>query len=238
MKPGQHDLLRKVEDHHWWYDVQRRLALDVLRRHVRAGAAVLDAGCGTGGMLSRLGRYAAFGCDRAEEAVRHCRQRGLRRVLRCSVDALPWVDASFDAVLSLDVLYHEAVNEAGAVEEALRVLRPGGILVVHAPALECLRGAHDEAVGGARRYSVTGLHRVLSQAGFGVEEAYAWNVSLLPLLWMRRRWARHPAGDLALQLPGWLAACLKIHGRLDARVCRWLSLSLGTSVMAVARRPN
>lgn len=233
MKAGQYDLMRQVEDEHWWYRVLRGQVLQALQ-DLPAGAALLDAGCGTGGMLAKLTHHAAHGCDLAAEAVEQCRARGLERVVVSSVHAMPYADESFDAVLSLDVLYHAQVDEHLALSEMRRVLKRGGLLILNVPAFDCLRGAHDVAVDGLRRYRRGRLRRLLRTHGFEIVEAHYWNAWLfLPLL-LRRWFSQDEAGDLALP-PRWLNALLAAGGRLDAALCRHTRLPLGTSLRVVAR---
>lgn len=235
MKPGQHDLLRAVEDEHWWYRTLHTQVLDALKRHARPGARVFDAGCGTGGLLARLGDFGARGCDASAQAVEHCRARGLRSVVLSRVETLPCDDASFDAVLSLDVLYHAGVDEMAALHEARRVLRPDGLLVLNLPAFECLRVDHDTAVDGVRRYRAREVRQLLSTSGFQLITLHYWNAWLfLPLL-LRRRFGRAPAGDLVLP-PRWLNALLATFARLDTCCCRVLRVPFGSSVFALARR--
>ena len=81
MKAGQHQLMRQVEDEHWWYRVLRGQVVRALSRMVPEGWSLLDAGCGTGGMLSWLRGWEAHGCEIAAEAVEHCRARGLQPTL-------------------------------------------------------------------------------------------------------------------------------------------------------------
>src|SRR4029078_12981412 len=93
-------------------------------------ARILDAGCGTGGMMEVLRRehpaWQISGLDFSPRPTEHTRQRGLTEVTQGSVDALPYADASFDAVVSLDVLYFDGVDEGKAMSEFDRVLKPGG----------------------------------------------------------------------------------------------------------------
>ena len=70
---------------------------------------VLDAGCGTGGLLRRLAHRKAWGVEIASEGIRFCRQRGLDNILQASVTELPFRPNSFDVVLSIDVLVHQWV---------------------------------------------------------------------------------------------------------------------------------
>lgn len=235
MKPGQHQLMREVEDAHWWYQVLRGLVKDALQRHAQGGRCLLDAGCGTGGMLARLPSWEAHGCDLAAEGVELCRERGLRQVIVSSVHEMPYQDGFFDALLALDVLYHARVDPVRALVEMRRVLAPGGLLIVNVPAFECLRGAHDDAVEGARRYRLRSLMRLLTVQGFEVVEAHYWNAWLFLPLWLRRHTSRAEKGDLALP-PAWLNRLLARIGRVDAALCRRWRMPFGSSAFVVARR--
>ena len=233
MKSGQHELLRAVEDVHWWHRTLHAQVLEALRHHVRPGATVLDAGCGTGGLLARLSVYSTCGCDASARAVELCSARGLARVTHARVESLPYADESMDAVLSLDVLYHAEVDEKAALREMSRVLRPGGVLIVNAAAFECLRGAHDEAVCGARRYRKAALAAQVTAAGLEVRNASYWNAWLFPALWLWRRFFKAEQGDLNLP-PRWLNSLLEGVARFDAWVCRCLRVPWGSSILLVA----
>lgn len=91
---------------------------------------VLEAGCGTGLILSRLARVAegAVGVDLSAGMLEHARARGLD-VVQGSVTALPFRDASFDTVCSFKVLAH-VPDIDGALSELARVTRPGGHVIV------------------------------------------------------------------------------------------------------------
>jgi len=240
MSPAEHDLLRGAEEQHWWYAVLHRLVLAEMEARVPTGLRVLDAGCGTGGMMARLLPWEMLGVDVSPAAIAHCQRRGLRRVTPASVNELPFPDASMAAVLSLDVLYHEQVDEDRALAEMSRVLKPGGTMILNLPAFECLRGAHDRAVCGARRYTACHVRERLRLHNLEVDMIHYWNAWLfLPLLaW--RGWSRHAAearSDLR-PLPDSLNAALTELSLLDARLSRHLRLPFGSSVFAVARRSD
>lgn len=176
--------MRAVEDGHWWYVALRRLVSD------RLGDArdILDAGCGTGGMMAQLDGRHVVGVDASPIAISICRERGLRRLVRASVDRLPFPDSSFDAVLSLDVLYHRDVaDDVEGVREMARVLRPGGRLFLHLPAHPSLAGSHDSAVHGVRRYGLGAARRLFDRAGLVVRESSYRNAVALPAAFLRRR---------------------------------------------------
>ncbi|WP_395740816.1 class I SAM-dependent methyltransferase [Prosthecobacter sp.] len=238
--------MRSVEDRHWWYVVLRGLVEHALAGRLAPRSRLLDAGCGTGGTLeylqTRNGELALAGIDLSEQAVNCCRQRGLSAVKVGAVEALPFEEGTFDAVLSLDVLYHTGVDEKQALAEMRRVLRPDGLLVMNLPAFEGLRGSHDVAVHGARRYAAGQVRSLLERSCFAVEKVHYWNAWLfLPLLLWRQmsRLAAGPArgnvSDLKLT-PAWMNSVLAGMGRMDAGLCQEFHIPFGSSVFAIARK--
>jgi len=247
MRPGEHDIMRAVEDHYWWYRA--------LREHVANSIqpgnpkfSLLDAGCGTGGMLATLREKfpeaELAGIDASEDGVRHTIERGLgAQVLNASVHELPFPAASFDFVLSLDVWSHANVGDALAAHETHRVLRPGGRLILNLAAFEFLKGAHDYAVEVDRRYTRPQVRTLLEGAGFQIERLTYWNALLMPPIalvrWLSRmRVARAPeeAPSDFRPLPSFVNTTLKRVAALELSASRHLSLPFGTSVFAIARK--
>jgi cyclopropane fatty-acyl-phospholipid synthase-like methyltransferase len=97
--------------------------------NVRAGSVVLDVGCGAGmlALLKRKGVTLA-GVDLSTECALAARRNGYDFTAAARLTSLPFPDASFDYVVSLDVLGHIGFDEKDAVlAEIRRVLRPGGV---------------------------------------------------------------------------------------------------------------
>jgi ubiquinone/menaquinone biosynthesis C-methylase UbiE len=245
MKPEEHDIMRAVEDHYWWYQA--------LREHVAASVRpaheqffLLDAGCGSGGMLATLRqkfpRAELAGIDASEHAIELSRDRDTgAQLVQAGVHDLPFPADAFDFVLSLDVWYHAGVDDALAAHETHRVLRPGGTLILNLAAFDFLRGAHDKAVDAVRRYTRPQVRALLEGTGFIVERLTYWNFTLAPsialLRWLsRRRLAREAARSDFRPLPSFANRALKGVAALELRASRHLSLPFGTSVLAVARK--
>jgi SAM-dependent methyltransferase len=233
----------EAEEKQWWYAGQRAVAAAVLDSWAAGrggGLRLLDAGCGTGFNLVALARLGhTFGLDLSAEALRFCRERGVRAV-RGSLLRLPFPAASFDLVTSFDVVYHDWVpDDRAAVAEMARVLRPGGALLVRCPALEALRGAHDAEVLTRRRYTRAELKTLLEGAGLRLLRATYCNSLLLPLLFARRTLDRafaREGSDVGF-LPGPLEALFRGLMGLEAwLVRRGLSFPLGASAVALARK--
>jgi len=97
--------------------------------NVRAGSEVLELGCGAG-MLALLKRKGVTltGVDLSDECALAARRNGYDATFSSQLSSLPFAAASFDYVVSLDVLGHIEADEKDAVlAEVKRVLRPGGV---------------------------------------------------------------------------------------------------------------
>jgi SAM-dependent methyltransferase len=255
VKSAEYRRMYEAEEEQWWYAGQRAIASRLLRGELarlvaerrRAGVPpgwsprLLDAGCGTGGNLAAhasLGR--AVGVDLAPEAIAYCRQRGVSAV-RGSVLRLPFRDASFELVTSYDVIYHAWVSDdRAAVAEIARVLRPGGLFLVRVPALRALWGAHDVEVQSRHRYTRGELVRLLEAGGFELRRASYCNSLLFPVLLARRsldRLLSRRGSDVGF-LPAPLEWTFRRALLLEAAVVgSGLSLPIGASVVALARKP-
>lgn len=247
VRAQEYQTMREVEDSHWWYHILRGLTVEALASRLENGAAVLDAGCGTGGTLAVLRDaghgWRLSGFDLAPEAVELTRARGFTDVRIASVDEPPRDDACQDAIVSLDVLYFRGVDRPRAMAGFHRALKPGGVLVMNLAAFECLRGSHDVAVSTGKRFTRGEVIEMLREAGFEVEVVHYWNAWLFAPIFVWRQASRlfvgRDATEVASDLsspPAVLNRALIAMGRLDARLSRWLRIPFGTSVFCVASK--
>jgi SAM-dependent methyltransferase len=226
-----------AEDRMWWYRALHARLCDAL---TRTSGSVLDAGCGTGGFLAilrvRRPDLARFGIEWDANAASRARMKSGAWIARGSINALPFADDSFDAVVSADVLCHSAVDPPVALAELKRVLRPGGALVMNVPAYQWLLSAHDRQVHNRRRFTAPETAALLRLAGFVPVCARYWNSLLLPLMIVQRKiLARGDAMSGVASFPPWLD--ITLHGM--TRIERHLDFRLpaGGSVLAIAGKP-
>lgn len=124
----------------------RHLArLEALLQSRVAGKRLLNVGCGTGGfnVVAERAGAATWGVDSDPEAVAICRLKSTEpacRFVLAAAEALPFARESFDLVYCFSALEH-VNDEARAVAEMVRVVRPGGAVYLHAPnAWACYEG--------------------------------------------------------------------------------------------------
>lgn len=116
----------------WTPGLERRLAR--MREQVSLeGKRILDAGCGVGAFVRRLGEFSSrvYGFDVERESV----LRGVEEVpglMLAVAEHLPYKDGAFDVVLMHEVLEH-VDDDLDSLREMHRVLAPGGRLVVFCP---------------------------------------------------------------------------------------------------------
>jgi SAM-dependent methyltransferase len=230
----------------WWFAALHANLLLLYRRMAGPAAAektLLDAGCGTGGLLARLATAypdrIVIGLDADRAACARAAAKSARPVCAGSVNALPFADAAFGAIFSADVLCHGGVDERAALAQFHRVLRDGGLLILNLPAYQWMLSRHDTAVHNVRRYTRSGVARLLAAAGFRVLFAGYWNMLLFPIMVLTRKLLpeSRSASDVRLYSAPVEALCRAATGLETALLRLGLPLPCGGSVIAVAAKP-
>jgi SAM-dependent methyltransferase len=245
MNPAEYARMHAMEDWYWWFVARRAAAARFLRDYAppERPLRILDAGCGTGGLLDLFRQWPdveAVGLDFSPQALQFSRQRGHRRLVGADLMLLPFRSGTFDAVTALDVIEH-VPDDARAVSEISRVLRPGGILVASVPAYQFLWGPHDEALHHFRRYHGSQFRDLVHRSGLRVEKQTHLLAALLPLAAALRLAARSrqpgSAGAGLPPVPRFVNRSLIGFQAAELALARRVSLPFGLSVLAVARKP-
>jgi ubiquinone/menaquinone biosynthesis C-methylase UbiE len=237
----------RVEQRHFWWTGLRRfvrpLVADALAG--RSNPRILDCGCGTGAnlvMLEEFGRSTGF--DLSWRGLEFARQYGRLSIAQASMTGIPFADATFDLVTAFDVLYSlTEADEATAVREMFRVLKPHGSIIVNVAALEMLRGNHALFGDERRRSTRRRLRALISDAGFEITRLTYSNASLFPLILAVRTGQRlmglanpDQAGTDVV-LPMWpMNDILTLLLRLEARAMRVTDMPIGSSLLCVGRK--
>src|SRR5438270_1591154 len=241
MQRAEYGTMFRVEETHWWYGAFQRLIFQALEAELPGWREkeILDVGCGTGAILKQLGNPEKnVGIDLAPEAITFCRERGLNNVRQGDICALPFADASFDAVICSSVLYHQWVADIeGAVREMHRVLRPSGVVLINVPAFPFLYSAHDEPVMTARSFRKTEIRELLLKQNFAIQRLTYWTTLLFPLAVAARTLGGSKMGrDFERAGGSFSDRVLSQIMALELRLLRNVSLPFGVALLAVARK--
>jgi SAM-dependent methyltransferase len=232
----------------WWFAAAHANLLALYRDCASAtgtasASAVLDAGCGTGGLLAKLGRQFphndVIGLDADAPAAIRAQAKSGRPVCAGSVNALPFADGIFAAIFSADVLCHRYVDEGAALAEFRRCLAPHGVLVLNLPAYHWMLSRHDTAVYNVRRYTRHTIARALYRAGFRLVFASYWNALLFPLMVVSRKLLpvlRERNSDVTLYPAPVEATCRMVTNLERALLRQGVRFPFGGSVLAVAAK--
>jgi SAM-dependent methyltransferase len=233
----------ELEDTHWYFVGTRKLVLDKLTRLGKARQSrlmILDAGCGSGALMKVLeDRGTAVGIDISEEAMHYSGMRGVRYLVQGSTAMIPFKDSQFDVVFSIDVLYHQGVeDDVVALRELHRVLKEGGALVMNLPAYNFLFSSHDRVVHTRSRYTRAEITGKLCKAGFTIRKATYRNSLLFPLvLAVRVIKSVLSSGGTDIQFtPGWLNGLLTSVLKLENGILKFINLPFGSAVFCVAEK--
>lgn len=246
MQTDEYLKLADVEDQMWYFRSLHSHVRRELERGLKpGGAAVLDAGCGTGGLILRLRethpewRYSGidFMPIACELARKRCGPEVDVRV--ASITGLPFADASFDALVSADVVC-QVDNPETAAAEFFRVLRPGGTVVLNVPAYMWMWSYHDDSCQTKHRYTRPEIDELLRAAGFVERRTTHWNALPFPVVWAKRKLFRTSRDTSDVKLyPRPIEAAFN---GLMAVERAWLNgggrWGWGTSVFASARKPG
>jgi SAM-dependent methyltransferase len=181
---AEYDALAPVYDRRWGRYIEASTAATLRRIPLDAGERLLDIGCGTGLLLSRLVGRSPFreltGVDVSPGMVAQARSRlpASVRLLVGDAETLPFLPDSFDVIVSVSSFHYWPSPPCG-LEELRRVLRPGGQLIltdwcddylacrICDRVLRLVDPSHPRIYGGAEcgallsgaRYQVTSLER-------------------------------------------------------------------------------
>lgn len=253
MEQLHYDEMSRLEESHWWHLARQQIIPDWLGRQLRElgftrNLKILDLGCGTGKMLKILKQFGeTTGVDSSKKAIAYAKVKGAGKVVLGNATKLPFRAESFDLVTAMELLEH-IKDDAGALREWFRVLKPGGVLFLTAPAYVWMWGPADKFAHHERRYTRGQLVTLLKSNGFRPVRASYFNTILFPGVALIRL-ARKPfvnldhmeGEDLAKAFdfhigPKFLSRLLYWLFSQERYLLRWFNLPFGVSIIVSAQK--
>ena len=186
--------LATVEMNHFWFTARRAVVVSLLKRSGVATRSAtilgLDIGCGTGFTAVYLTEngFPTLGIDSYAsfaELYQQGRGAGFIQGNIHSIDP----EREFNFVLLLDVLEH-VVDDAGFLKQAIKFVKPDGVVILSLPAFRFLWSGVDEQAGHLRRYDKETMTRLVEGIGQGVrieKQFYYYGSTIVPYWFSRLR---------------------------------------------------
>lgn len=229
---------RDLYQRHWWWRARERVILaEILRLGFRENGQlrILDVGCGDGLLFPSLAGFGrVFGVEADESTfVPDTPWRG--QIYCQPFDTAFQPLLTFDLILMLDVLEH-LPEPAAALQQACRLLNPGGRILITVPALNALWTTHDDINHHYIRYDRGTLKSLAHAAGVNLltlKYFFHWTCPVKLLIRLREAiWKTEPAPP---RVPPMLInqLCLEVS-LAEQRIAAPLKLPFGSSLLAVA----
>ena len=238
--------LAALEESSFWFRHRNRVIRTFIQRYLPCGP-IIDVGGGNGAVSLELWRsgISSIVLEPGEDAASTAHARGLT-VIRGAFDPRIFVEGSVRAIGLFDVIEHTA-DDVQFLADTNLVMANGGFIYVTVPALRSLWSSDDEFAGHYRRYNRHSLQQALTSAGFEVLAISSFFSLLVPLLFLFRTLPsacglrkvdrvdkaldHHRSGTST-------GALMERLLRVELSVlARGHSLPIGTSLIAVARKP-
>ncbi len=192
-KQYEYDAMSKCDKELWWYRNLHDLTVKKIHQYsYPLNAHILDAGCGTGGMLVTLnqnGYSNVQGFDVSLDAITHTKKRNgslnIKLLDILQVDKA-YLKNSFDVIICHDILCMlKEPDDKIAFNKLVSLLKPDGLLLMNLPAGKYFRGTHDIAVGITKRYTKAHVKKLAANS-IEIKESIYWPFLLSPVIFSVR----------------------------------------------------
>lgn len=191
MEPIEYEAMHAQEHRFWWYRALHEIIVSRLQAmSLPASFRLLDAGCGTGGALNKVRssfpQADLVGLEYHRVGIQYLQRIENTKIVNGNINQLPFANNYFDVITLTDVIYHINIDPHRCLQECLRVLKPGGCLLINVAAYPWMLSRHDKQVHTRERYTASKLRQQLRESGFQIRHTGYWNSLLFPLMVIHR----------------------------------------------------
>ncbi len=249
MNAAEYERMYRLEDSYWWFVGRLRLVQDLMKSFYGvpnsgdASLNILDIGCGTGAMSQRISPWGnVVSADFSPLALQFSRRRGLSHLIGADAMHLPCGSNKFDTLIAMDMLEH-LPDDAAALREFYRVLKPGGKVIATVPANPRLWSEHDDALMHFRRYQKQEVHDRFTEAGFAIDNLSYSMTLLYPVVFLQRKMnanrPHHNPPQAALpHVPAPINSLLTGIITLENHLAAHIHFPFGVTLLCTATKPT
>lgn len=189
----EYRMMYQAEEKLWWYRILHEKVLKEIQIKYQENKQIkiLDAGCGTGGLMSFLinsGYNDIQGFDYSADAVSFCKERNLN-VQQIDITNFEnvFVKENFDIIINNDVVYQfDSLTITNIFQTFQSILKSDGIIITNNNAFNIFYGTHDIAVGGKQRFTLSDFEKIFSSLQLKIAYYSYWSLLLSPLILLVR----------------------------------------------------
>jgi len=222
-----------------------------LKNSISSEAPVLlEIGCSSGFMLKEVRRSLPQALVIGADFVRSPLLKLVANqpdipMLQFDLIRCPLHDDSLDGVVLLNVLEHIR-DDAAAVQQLFRILKPGGVAVIEVPAGPNLFDVYDQTLMHFRRYSLRSISTLMQDAGFEIVKKSHLGFFVYPPFWFvkqrNKKFLSHDqtvqkkvvAGNIQATQGGWLFRAVMA---MELFLGKFVSYPVGIRCLLTCRKP-
>ena len=185
--------MSEIEGELWWFRILHFLVFNNIKDSDK-NISILDAGCGTGGLLDFLykrGFKNLSGFDISKEAIALSKEKFQdKENVKLYLDDLGTQEKlvdSFDVIIANDTLCYLSLEEnKNILNKFYKRLNSNGLVLLNLPAFNQFEGIHDKAVGLRGRFHPNDLDILVNKDHFEIIDVKFWPFLLSPLIYFFR----------------------------------------------------
>ena len=231
--------LNQLEKNHFWFKPRARL-LKLLFNSItnQTKSKVLEFGCGSGNFLNTIDhKHTVVGVDGHMEFLKIAKLKSPHvEYLHCDIANIPITDNQFDVILAFDVLEH--VDSKKMLDEAYRLVKPGGHILISVPAFQFLWSRVDEQAGHRYRYSLKTIKKELMGSGWKYNRHTYYQFLLFPFVYLSRKLHIKKSPKLEHKPPSVINKIFYYLNSIEISLFANKRLPYGSSLITIASKPK
>lgn len=239
-------------DDHFMDRASRQYAVSQIKQFVTTPRPIiLEVGCSSGFLLrdlkARFANASIIGADNVRGPLDAlARQVPDVPLLRFDLVKCPLPANSLDIVILLNVLEH-IQEDAEALKQVMRILKPGGIVISEVPAGPHLYDVYDKVLLHWRRYNLVDLCQLLERAGFRIVKSSHLGFFIYPAFALVKKRGQHLLAASPNVQKAWVAERIKgtksnplLHLLMSVELLlgKWVRFGVGIRCVVTGVKPN